>query len=128
MSHQCEDWRYSRSRQPFSIVYTIKVKNFDGHKPMDDIDDTIINGTGNLNNDVNEDRFGWETDFAKDDQCEILAESTNKSIKSNIIYANVNNNTIFSVGALNFTGSLLVNAHIDKMITNVLFKFMDLAK
>lgn len=42
MSHQCKDWRYSRARQPFSIVYTIKVDDFKDFKAMDDIDEIVI--------------------------------------------------------------------------------------
>lgn len=44
MSHQCVDWRYSRARQPFTIVYTVKVNRFVASdiEPMDDIDEIVI--------------------------------------------------------------------------------------
>ena len=38
MTAQCRDWRYSKTRQPFTTVFEFKVKNFEGYKANDDID------------------------------------------------------------------------------------------
>lgn len=42
MSHQCNDWRYTRHRQPFTTVFVFEVENFENYKAGDDINEIKI--------------------------------------------------------------------------------------